>query len=192
MIEADSPDDAVRKILKSRPLTAEVHDKLALVTRLIAPMSRETVYAALQPLLVVFGPPDHGTGPEAQAMNRFWLDTYTKAFRNLPREALVFAVDSVLEKGKTYKFPAPADLVKAGEPKANELRKMVWRMKRAAEAAPSKRPKALSEAEREEARAKIAAATAQLGQRGMPVVSAARLQAQQDQADRLRNLADRP
>lgn len=186
---SETADAAVRKITRSPAMLNEARDRLTLVTRIVGPLSREQVYACLQPALILWGPPDHGEGPAAAAADRLWLETYTRAFRNLPREALEYAVDAWIMKGKPYTFPKPADLVSLGENRASELRKMAWRLRRAVEAVPDTKPKELTEEEREAAKAKIAEATRKLGARGMRVMSATAMNS--GRIEGLRRMADR-
>lgn len=175
---SDSADAAVRKIARSPKLLAECRDKVALVARLTGRLDKTQVYAALQPAIILWGLPDHGDEDATKDLDRFWLETYTKAFRDLPLEALEYGVSEFIRAGRSYgKFPLPEHIVKHAEPKAQELRKVAWRMQKAAEAAAEAPPAEIPAEVRAANAQKVAEVARQLAARGMPLVPASRLNA---------------
>lgn len=174
-MKAESADLAVRKIARTPALLAEARDKAGLIARLTAPLSEPDVYEALQPCLILWGAPDHGDGPEAAAADRFWLATHTKAYRNLPREALDHGVSEFIRTGKAYGFPKPSDIVRLAEPKAQELRMVAWRIQKAAEAAAAPKPVEMPAEVREANKARLADLAKTLAAKGMAVGPASRL-----------------
>lgn len=165
-------DASIRKITGSPALLAEAREKVDLVTRLTARLSAEQVYVLLQPLLILFGPPDHGDGPEAKTLDRAWLDLHTQAYRDIPKEALEAAVSDWIAHGKPF-FPKPTELVKLADKRATDLRKIAWRLRQAAEkSAPRQRAETTDE-QRAAAKARLQEAMGKLASRGLPTVSRA-------------------
>lgn len=139
LLEAQDAGTAARKIAAVPALMAEVKEKVNLVTRLASPIGSDGVYIALQPCLIMWGPPDFGSDKEADAMAKAWIDIYAKALKDLPKEALEIAVSEWFRTGKPY-FPRPTELNKLAQETAAEIRLIAWRMRKAAEYVEKKTP----------------------------------------------------
>lgn len=186
--EADSADEAARRIARNPALLAECREKVALVQRLARGATPEQIYVELQPMLVLYGPPDFGSGKEADALQAAWMDVYVKALKDVPREALEFAVSEHIRVGKPF-FPKPTELNKLANEKAIEARLLAWRVRKAAEqAAADERFKARPTPEERE---RVRRMAAEFTGRTLPGDPSPRPQdAQHQMAEDLRRAAD--
>lgn len=136
-----SPDakTAAKEIAGDPKLLAEARDRLNLVSRLAAPIGREALYVAIQPLLIMFGPPDFGQDEEAESLKKAWFDLYAQAMADRPREAVEIAVAEWLRVGKPF-FPKATELNALAEATAAEIQLIAYRLRRAVERANEHRP----------------------------------------------------
>jgi len=139
LLGASDAKEAAREIAKTPALLAEARDKLALVSRLARPLTPNEVYVALQPLVIMFGPPDFGQDEVAEEMQGAWFDICAKALKEHPREALDIAVSEWLRIGKPF-FPKPTELNKLAEETSAEIKLIAFRLRMAVERADQHRP----------------------------------------------------
>lgn len=142
---ASDAKEAVRKALADPMVVAECQRVADRVKRFAGPMGKDAVYVALQPLLILFGPPSFGEGREA--LQGAWIAIYQDALHHLPREALEAAVSDWILNGKPF-FPKPAELNKLARPKLEEVALIAWRCRQVADAAAMQRPKEISAEDR--------------------------------------------
>lgn len=183
LLTASSARDAAERI--DPLMLAEARERARDVARMAGPMGREAVYVALQPLIVLFGRPDFGTGEAAKQLTKSWVEIYGEALEKLPAEALAEGVSRWIMEGKW--FPKPAELLKLSDPKASELRIIAWRLKVAVETADKAKPVIESPEERERGRRMAAEDLARRSLRRMPGSIPASKPA--DVAERLRAMA---
>lgn len=95
-------------------------------------MDRTDVLRALDPLMMLFGPPkfegDMVDERGAATLNNSWLDLWTRSLRTMTPEALNAAVDEWVRKGKPF-WPKPSDLIKLGEKITLHQQKLLYRLK---------------------------------------------------------------
>jgi hypothetical protein len=129
--ESDSAEEAARRIAARPALLEECRDKANLVKAIAAPLSDEGIYACLGPLFITFGKPDFGSGRDASALAQAWLRVYYDALKRVPRQALEYAVSEHIRVGKPF-MPKPSELNKLAEKEAESIRRLAWRVQKAA------------------------------------------------------------
>lgn len=138
LLRAPDAKEAAKTVAATPALLAEARDRLSLVSRLTAPLTPDELYVELQPLLILYGPPDFGQDEEAAMLQRAWFDIYAKTLKDHPREAIQIAVQEAL---RTLKFfPKPAELNKLAEATTDELKLIAFRLQYAVRRAEQNRP----------------------------------------------------
>jgi hypothetical protein len=129
LLRASDAKEAARKIAANPKLLAEAMEKMSLVSRLAAPVTADQLYVCLQPLLILHGPPDFGQDEEAEQLQQAWLDIYTKALCQHPKEALEIAVSECIRLRKYNDFPKPGYLNELAQAASDEIRLIDFRLK---------------------------------------------------------------
>lgn len=140
LLRASDAKEAAKEVGRAPELLTEARDKLALVTRLASSISGEELYVALQPLLILHGPPDFGADEEAETLKLAWFAIYEKALCQHPREAIDIAVSECIRLNKYNKFPLPGYLNELAEESSTEIRLIAFRLRLAVERADQHRP----------------------------------------------------
>lgn len=139
LLEAADAKTAAREVGRSPKLLAEARDKLSLVSTLASPQSPSDLYVSIQPLVIMFGPPDFGQDAEGKTLQRAWFDIYASTLKEHPKEAIEIAVAEWLRVGKPF-FPKPSELHKLAEESSAEIRLIAFRLRYAVERADEYRP----------------------------------------------------
>lgn len=139
LLQASDAKEAARKIAAHPRMLAEAREQLNLVSRLAQPIGGPDLYVAMQPLVIMFGPPDFGQDAVAQDLQRAWFDLYEQALKDHPREAIDIAVAEWLRIGKPF-FPKPTELNKLAEDSTAEIRLIAFRLRHAVEKSDELRP----------------------------------------------------
>lgn len=130
---------AARTVVATPELLAEARDKLSLVSRLAAPIDRDSLYAAIQPLLIMFGPPNFGQDDVAEELQQAWFDIVLAALKDHPRESIDIAVSEWMRIGKPF-FPKPSELNALAQEATDEIRLIAFRLRLAVTRADLHRP----------------------------------------------------
>jgi len=123
-------------IASSDSLMADAIGCHALVTRLAGPCGPESCRLALQPLEIVYGTPDFGSGYAGDELRAAWWTQIIKALSDLPLESLEKAVSAYIATSKKHFFPNPGTLRDLCETDTTLIRTVAYRIKKAVEAAP--------------------------------------------------------
>jgi hypothetical protein len=104
------------------------------VAQLAAPCGPDAVYRAIQPALILYGPPDFGKDKAGEVVTKAWVGIYTAALKDLPLEALESAVSRYIANGddmsmSKVRFPTPAQLNLLAKADAERIRKLAWRLR---------------------------------------------------------------
>lgn len=140
LLKASDAKEAAKEVAADPKLLAEAREQYNLVARLAAPVSPSDLYICLQPLLILHGPPDFGQDEEAKGLQQAWLDIYTKALGDHPKEALEIAVSECIRLRKYNDFPKPGYLNELAQAASDEIRLIAFRLKKAVERADEHRP----------------------------------------------------
>lgn len=149
-----------QRVAHNPALRAAVIERGALIQRLAAPLDPADVFKALAPLVVLYDPPDFGSGKDAKMLQAAWRDQYSNALRNTPREALEHAVSQWILRGSTIdpkrsaRFPLPQELLKFAAEKTAVILSAAYKCKVALEVPTSRPPP--TQADRDEVRALMA------------------------------------
>jgi hypothetical protein len=144
---AEQRDAIVNRIASTPALRQDAARLLPQLQAMIRPATREEAYAAVQPLMLLRKLPDFGTGPEAAALQRNFMQLFLEKLDALPAAALKDGVDEFLRTAKGSYFPSPGEINELAEPYAVKLRMAEYRIKRALQAQAASKP-VVTEAER--------------------------------------------
>lgn len=139
LLSAGNAREAARKVSANPKLMAEAREQLGAVSRLAQPIGSTDLYVAIQPLVIMFGPPDFGQDEVAKELQKAWFDLYEAALKDHPREAIDIAVSEWLRVGKPF-FPKPTELNALAEATTAEIRLIAFRLRVAVEKAEEVRP----------------------------------------------------
>lgn len=179
--------EAVKTISGDEVALAEARRAEPVVRRLGGPMGKDAVYVALQPLIILYGAPDFGDSSAGDGLLSSWISIYTKALEKLPREALDYAVDTYIATSTKPFFPKPGELNALALPRAEDPRKIAWRLRKIVDAQPAAARE--SEEDRERGRQMVAETLAAI-RGGAGLRSALRpAQSPHEAAERLRQSA---
>lgn len=168
LLEASNADMAAADLARRPQLLHDARISQKRVARLAGPCGPDAVYVALQPALILYGPPDFGKGKAADMAIESWITIYKTALGKLPLEALEYAVSVYIERGSGHpasrvKFPMPAELNALADKKAAELRTIAWRLKVGVEKAAHYAPRSqMTDEERAEGKRVLAETFAML------------------------------
>lgn len=127
MTESETADEAVRAIRRSPALVEEAKAVAPRLDARQAPMLAPDVVGLLVELVPIYNLRDRGK----EQWKKFW-EAYIRALAPLPREALEAAIVDWNQTGDGY-FPKPPDLFKRAQTYANQIRLAAWRARKAAE-----------------------------------------------------------
>jgi hypothetical protein len=190
--ESTDAADFARRCARSPDLLAEVRDRGPMIARLAAPLDVGDVFQILQPIMLIYDPPEFSDDDAGHAATKAWKGEWAKALRNTPREALKEAVAAWIARGdmdnprRRGSFPKPADLLKLAESKAAKIHSAAWRVRKALEAAPAAQRQEPSAEEK----AEVKRLAAEFKARPAPADAPPAVTRQQ-MAERLRQAADR-
>lgn len=137
MLNGNDAKAAVADIVRDEMLLCECRRAAHRVHQLAGKVGSDGVYIAMQPLIILFRPPDFDdpTGTIAST----WIALYQSALKHLPKEALEHAVSQWIAFGKPF-FPKPSELNALAKAKAEEIWKIDWRVRQAIEYADKVKP----------------------------------------------------
>lgn len=154
--ESTDAQDFARRVARVPKALDDLRERGSVIARLAAPLDETEVFRALGPLVILYGSPDFGDSEDGDRMEKVWKAVYAKALRNVPREALAYAVDLFIEKGhptkprESGKFPTPDVLIALAKKKTEEIHATAYRVKVAlaangADKPPEKTPEQIAE-----------------------------------------------
>lgn len=129
--DGDERRAKILAISKSAELRAEAAQAIPYFERMVARPSNQELYSALQPMLLIKRRPDFGPGVEGERIGEAWLAIYYTHLRNFPIYAIRAGVHALIGTHIYPDMPQPAELVKAVEPFAVEIRTAHYRLKEA-------------------------------------------------------------
>lgn len=140
LLGASDAKEAARKIAARPNLLAAARNSLATVQRLAAPVTPDILYVCLQPLVILYGPPDFGQDEAGVELQKAWFDIYATALKDHPRESIELAVSECIRLRKYNDFPKPGYLNELAQQATDEIRLIAFRLKLAVERADQHRP----------------------------------------------------
>lgn len=148
LTRASNADEAAQYIVADDALMTECRQAYPRVLKLAHGCGRHEVYVAMQPIILLWGRPDFGSGSEGENLRNAWTALFGDALYKLSRESLEHAVAEYIRKGDSRR-PRPSDLYKLAEPIHLAANTLAWRMRRAIERGDAAyKPTLLSEEER--------------------------------------------
>lgn len=139
-------DDFARRVAKNDQALADLRERGPMIVNMARPLDPTDVFRAVQPLMVMYDPPEFGDGRAGEALEQNWKAAFCRALRDVPYEALEHAVSERIRFGHphnprlSHKFPTPDQLIELAAEKTAKIQAIAWRIKVALEKADKNRP----------------------------------------------------